>query len=419
MDKIWIIIKREYSVRVRKKSFIIMTLITPILLGLLIFAPAYLNSVSSELEKEELKKIAVVENDNFYFSKLTDSDQFHFTKIPQSEVDIIKSDFSQSAFYAILDFTSKEDTINFISDKQLNKNIISEIEGYIIKIKLDQNYIDADIDISEISKLEPNLQFNNIIITEDGNEQGANQDMRTAIAFIFGFLIYIFIFMYGSMVMRSVIEEKTNRIVEIIISSVKPFQLLIGKIIGVALVGFTQFVLWVLLSVLVANIAGNTLLADNQLGIFDSISSLLIGINLNSLILYFMFYFIGGYLLYSSFFACIGAAVDNETDTHQMVLPITIPLILSIAMIEVIVNNPDGTFAFWMSIFPLSSPIIMMVRLPFGGVESWEILLSTTILLLSFLLTTWVSSRIYRIGILMYGKKATFRELYKWIKFKG
>ena len=243
--------------------------------------------------------------------------------------------------------------------------------------------------------------------------------MRTAIAFVFGFLIYIFIFMYGSMVMRGVIEEKTNRIVEIIISSVKPFQLLIGKIIGVALVGFTQFVLWVLLSVLVANIAGNTLLADNQLGIFDSISSLLIGINLNSLILYFMFYFIGGYLLYSSFFACIGAAVDNETDTHQMVLPITIPLILSIAMIEVIVNNPDGTFAFWMSIFPLSSPIIMMVRLPFGGVESWEILLSTTVLLLSFLLTTWVSSRIYRIGILMYGKKATFRELYKWIKFKG
>ena len=140
-----------------------------------------------------------------------------------SLLESIKSDFSQSAFYAILDFTSKEDTINFISDKQLNKNIISEIEGYIIKIKLDQNYIDADIDISEISNLEPNLQFNNIIITEDGNEQGANQDMRTALAFIFGFLIYIFIFMYGSMVMRGVIEEKTNRIVEIIISSVKPF----------------------------------------------------------------------------------------------------------------------------------------------------------------------------------------------------
>ena len=419
MDKIWIIIKREYSVRVRKKSFIIMTLITPILIGLLIFAPAYLSSVSSELEESEQKNISVVENDEFYFSRLTNSDQFRFTKIPESEVDNIKNNFSESGYFAIVDFTSEENIINFISDKQLNRNIISEIEQYIRQIKREQNYKDEGFDVSEISNLEPNLQFNNTIITEDGNEQGANQDMRTALAFIFGFLIYIFIFMYGSMVMRGVIEEKTNRIVEVIISSVKPFQLLIGKIIGVALVGFTQFILWVLLSVLVANIAGNTLLSDNSVGIFNSISSLLVGINLNSLILYFLFYFIGGYLLYSSFFACIGSAVDNETDTHQMVLPITIPLILSIAMIEAIINNPDGTLAFWMSIFPLSSPIIMMVRLPFGGVESWEILLSTTVLLLSFLMTTWISSRIYRIGILMYGKKATFRELYKWIKFKG
>jgi ABC-2 type transport system permease protein len=403
-----------------------MTLITPILLGLLIFAPAYLSSVSSELEKEEQKNIAVVENDDFYFSRLINSDQFRFTKIPESEVNNIKSNFSESSYYAILDFTSEENTINFISDKQLNKSIVSEIERYIIKIKLDQNYKeldqnykDAGIDISVLSELEPNLKFNNNIITEDGNEQGANQDIRTAIAYVFGFLIYIFIFMYGSMVMRGVIEEKTNRIVEVIISSVKPFQLLIGKIIGVALVGFTQFVLWVLLSILVANIAGNTFLSDNPVGIFDSISYLLVGINLNSLILYFMFYFIGGYLLYSSFFACIGAAVDNETDTHQMVLPVTIPLILSMAMITAIVNNPDGALSFWMSIFPLSSPIVMMVRLPFGGVENWEILLSATVLLLSFLLTTWVSSRIYRIGILMYGKKASFRELYRWIKFKG
>jgi len=396
-----------------------MTLITPILLGLLIFFPAYLSSVSSELEKEEQKNIAVVENNDFYFSRLINSDQFRFTKIPEIEVDNIKSNFSESTYYAILDFTSEENIINFISDKQLNNSIISEIERSIIKIKLNQNYKDADIDISILSELDPNLKFNNIIITDDGNEQGANQDMRTAISFISGFLIYIFIFMYGSMVMRGVIEEKTNRIVEIIISSVKPFQLLIGKIIGVALVGFTQFVLWVLLSILVANIAGNTFLSDNPVGIFDSISYLLVGINLNSLILYFIFYFIGGYLLYSSFFACIGAAVDNETDTHQMVLPVTIPLILSMAMITAIVNSPDGTLAFWMSIFPLSSPIVMMVRLPFGGVENWEILLSATVLLLSFLLTTWVSSRIYRIGILMYGKKASFRELYRWIKFKG
>ena len=219
--------------------------------------------------------------------------------------------------------------------------------------------------------------------------------------------------------MRGVIEEKSNRIVEVIISSVKPFQLLIGKIIGVALVGFTQFILWIILSLFVANIAEMILMQDNQLGVLNNISLLTINIDTSLLLSNFIFYFVGGYLLYSSFFACIGAAVDNESDVQQMILPITIPLILSLSMMESIINNPDGVLAFWMSIFPLSSPIVMMARLPFGGVESWEVILSLLILILSFLLSTWISSRIYRIGILMYGKKASYKELIKWIRFKG
>ena len=418
MDKIWLIIKREYSVRVRKKSFIIMTIVTPILLGLLLFAPSYLSSVSSDMEQEEVKNIAIIEEGSFFSDKLMNSNYLNFTQIPKSEGEVIKNNFSASAYYAIVNFTD-DDTVNIISEKQMSKITLNDLESKIYNIREIQNYKDANVNLDLLKKLSPQLTFNSIIVTEEGNETGANSEIRSVLAFVFGFLIYIFIFMYGSLVMRGVIEEKTNRIVEVIISSVKPFQLLIGKIIGVALVGFTQFVLWVILSLVVANIAEASFMEENQVGIFENIRNLLVNINILSLLSHFLFYFIGGYLLYSSFFACIGAAVDNESDTQQMILPVTIPLILSLSMIEAIINNPDGQLAFWMSIFPLSSPIVMMVRLPFGGVESWELLLSFFILVLTFLFTTWISSRIYRIGILMYGKKASFRELYRWIKFKG
>lgn len=418
MDKIWLIIKREYSVRVRKKSFIVMTIVTPILLGLLIFAPSYLSSISSDFDQEQRKNIAIVEKDSFFSDRLINSDHLNFTQIPVSEKEIIKDNFEESSFHAIVEIID-ENTINIISEKQISKVTLQEIESKIYHIKEKQNYKDANINIQLLNTLSPQINFNNIILTDNGGETTSNYEVKSVLSFVFGFLIYIFIFMYGSLVMRGVIEEKTNRIVEVIISSVKPFQLLLGKIIGVALVGFTQFVLWIVLSLLVANITQMSFIESNQTGIFEIMNNLLQNIDILSLSLYFIFYFIGGYLLYSSFFACIGAAVDNESDTQQMILPLTIPLILSLSMIEAIINNPDGQLAFWMSIFPLSSPIVMMVRLPFGGVESWELLVSFFILILTFLFTTWISSRIYRIGILMYGKKASFKELIRWIKFKG
>lgn len=418
MDKIWLIIKREYSVRVRKKSFIIMTIVTPILLGLLIFTPSYLSSINSDFEQEERKNIAIVEKKTFFSDRLMNSDHLNFTQIPESEKEIIKDNFEESSFHAIVEIIDKN-TINIISEKQISKVTLKEIESKIYLIQEKQNYKDANINIQLLNTLSPQITFNNIILTDNGEETTSNYEVRSVLSFIFGFLIYIFIFMYGSLVMRGVIEEKTNRIVEVIISSVKPFHLLLGKIIGVALVGFTQFVLWIVLSLLVANIAEMSFMQGNQTGIFETMNNLLQNIDILSIFLYFLFYFIGGYLLYSSFFACIGAAVDNESDTQQMILPLTIPLILSLSMIQSIINNPDGQLAIWMSIFPLSSPIVMMARLPFGGVESWELLLSFFILIITFLLTTWISSRIYRIGILMYGKKASFKELIKWIKFKG
>lgn len=418
MDKIWLIIKREYSVRVRKKSFIIMTIVTPVLLGLLIFAPSYLSSISADFEQEERKNIAILEKDSFFSDRLMNSDHLNFTQIPESEKEIIKDNFEESSFHAIIEIIDK-DTINIISEKQISKVMLKEIESKIYLIQEEQNYKDANIDIQLLNTLSPQITFNNIILTDNGEETTSNYEVSSVLSFVFGFLIYIFIFMYGSLVMRGVIEEKTNRIVEVIISSVKPFHLLLGKIIGVALVGFTQFALWIVLSLLVANTAEMSFMEANQTGIFETMNNLLQNIDILSLFLYFLFYFIGGYLLYSSFFACIGAAVDNESDTQQMILPLTIPLILSLSMIQSIINNPDGQLAFWMSIFPLSSPIVMMARLPFGGVESWELLLSFFILIITFLLTTWISSRIYRIGILMYGKKASFKELIRWIKFKG
>lgn len=417
MDKIWLIIKREYSVRVRKKSFIIMTLVTPLLFGMLIFAPGYLDSISSDLE-QEVKNIAIIDENIFFSDKLMNTEIINFTQVPKSEIKFIKNNFSESSYYAIIEIENDEQ-INIISEKQINKLTLDQIENQIYKIKEYQNFNEANIDVKLLNSLSPNLSFNYITIDKKGTEINSNYAVKSVMSFVFGFLIYIFIFMYGSMVMRGVIEEKSSRIVEVIISSVKPFQLLIGKIVGVAMVGFTQFILWILLSIVVANIAEMTFIENSQLGLFENISMMVTSINISLLFSSFIFYFMGGYLLYSSFFACIGAAVDSESDVQQMILPITIPLILSLSMMESILNNPDGILSFWMSIFPLSSPIVMMARLPFGGVESWEIILSMTILIISFLFTTWISSRIYRIGILMYGKKATYKELIKWIKYKS
>ena len=231
--------------------------------------------------------------------------------------------------------------------------------------------------------------------------------------------------MYGTMVMRGVIEEKTNRIIEVIISSVKPFQLMLGKIIGVALVGITQFTLWVILTITIStffelsmldeNINNETLINNNSM-IISEIYQLTSGIDLIQIVNLFIFYFLSGYLLYSSLFAAVGSAVDSEADTQQFILPVTIPLILSFILMDPVMDNPSGSLAFWMSIIPFTSPVVMMVRLPFG-IDNWEIILSMSILIISFLATTFLAAKVYRVVILMYGKKATYKEIFKWLKY--
>ncbi|MBT3417202.1 MAG: ABC transporter permease [Flavobacteriales bacterium] len=416
MNKIWLIIKREYSVRVRKKSFIVMTILGPILMAALFIVPTYLS-----IQGLETQQIVVSEKGNFFSEKLEDNELVQFSKIPEMEIERLKKNFGSSPYYALLIISdsNSQNRFTIYSAQHISLSVKNNIESQISKINERKKLEEADIDIEILNSLFSEIEIMSVIIDEQGDESKGSSEMNSAIGFITAFLIYLFIFMYGSMVMRGVIEEKTSRIVEVIISSVRPFQLMMGKIVGVALVGLTQFVLWILLTYSIASLFEVVFMnSNNQSEIITGILSSVGQINLSSIVISFLFYFIGGYLLYSSLFAAIGSAVDTESDTQQFVLPITIPLILSLVMIEPIMNNPDGTLAIWLSIIPFSSPIIMMVRLPFGGVENWEIIISATVLICTFLSTTYIASKIYRVGILMYGKKSSFKELIKWISYK-
>jgi ABC-2 type transport system permease protein len=421
MNKIFLIIKREYLVRVKKKSFIIMTILAPLLMAALIVAPVFLAD-----QGQEKRLIAITEIESSYAKEITDSENIHFTIIKKEEADLIKNNISESPYYAILDI---QDT-NFIlyGSQQIGVNVRRSIENQIETIIERNNLKRAGIDIDILEEAKTNITIKTKIIDNEGKTTASNTETSIGIGFITGILIYMFIFMYGTMVMRGVIEEKTNRIVEIIISSVKPFQLMMGKILGVALVGLTQFFLWILLTVAISAIAellfidttelANDVNSIDQSVILAEFSKLTGGIDLVKIFISFIFFFLFGYLMYSSLFAAVGSAVDAEADTQQFVVPITIPLILAFILIQPVMDNPDGPLAFWLSIIPLTSPVIMMARLPFG-VENWELILSMILLICGFILTTSLAAKIYRTGILMYGKKISYKELWKWLSYKG
>ena len=398
-----------------------MTLLAPILMAGLIIAPVLLTDNDNQ---ERL--IAVFEDNSSYSNKLEDSENIFFNLIDKSEAEKFKKEINVSPFYALLEIYDSSFTI--FSSQQINlnlrKSISNQLENIIEKEKLKNSGI--DIKLIESAKTKVNIETK--IIDYKGKTISSSTEASMGIGFITGILIYMFIFMYGTMVMRGVIEEKTNRIVEIIISSVKPFQLMIGKILGVALVGLTQFLLWIILTIIVSTFA-ELLFIDtdeivknmnqpNESILIGELVKLTGGIDLTTIFVSFIFYFLFGYLMYSSLFAAVGSAVDAEADTQQFMLPITMPLILSFILIQPVMDNPDGLLAFWLSMIPLTSPIIMMVRLPFG-VENWEILISMSFLILGFIFTTGLAAKIYRTGILMYGKKISYKELWKWISYKG
>jgi len=413
MGKIWLIIKREYLVRVKKRAFLIMTIVGPLLMATLIILPYYLAN-----ENQTVRVIAVQEEkDEYTFSQqLEDTDLLHFSTVPREEALRIKKDFKKSNYYALLSIENEQFTL--YSNQQISLSVSNNIQSQLERIIEHEKLKAAGIDLELITDSENTVTIFTKTISKDGNMTDSQTEASVGIGFMCGMLIYMFILIYGLMVMRGVIEEKTNRIVEVIISCVTPFQLMMGKIIGIALVGLTQFLLWILLTLGIGSIAEVALMdtesmadALNQGGksiIISEISSLTGGVNLLEIFIFFIFYFIGGYLIYSALFAAVGSAVDSESDTQQFKLPFTIPLLLSFILLQPIIEHPDGSLAFWMSMIPLTSPVVMMARLPFG-VASWELALSITILILSF---------IYRTGILMYGKKASYKELWRWLTYK-
>lgn len=441
MGTISLIIKREYLTRVRKKTFIIMTILGPVLMASLIIVPILMAKFS---ETEE-SKIRVVDESGLFAGKLPDSESMLFVMdsvtLPQAK-ESFNPDKETAILYIPANVINNTGSIMLFSAKQPNLNMVTTIERTIQKevenMKLQARGIDKNI----LDEIKTKVKVNTRTLTEQGEEE-TNAGLTYAVGFIGAMLVYMFIFLYGAQVMRGVIEEKTNRIVEVIISSVKPFQLMMGKIIGIALVGLTQFLLWVVLTFAISSVVTGIFVdpnqiqeqmkqrttamgtpipdqeevnaeIDSQLGnVFSAINS----INFPLLIGTFLFYFLGGYLLYGALFAAIGSAVDAESDTQQFMLPITIPLILSIVVSQSILQNPESSLAFWFSMIPFTSPVVMMVRIPFG-VAPWELALSMSFMVIGFLFTTWIAGRIYRTGILMYGKKPSWKELGKWLFYK-
>lgn len=434
MNSIFLIVKREYLTRVRKKSFIVMTILAPLLVvcfyGIIIYF-----AINKDVG-ESRKNIFVSDESGLFTGKLQQNDLYTFVYGKASEEEA-KLMLAKDEYYAVLMIPQvkpeQPSGIRMLSTEQPGFSTMSYIEGQlrqeIKNLRLNEYHIDPKV-IAQINSTQVDIA--SIIVTTRGME-ARSVEASTVIGFAGALLIYMFILLYGVQIMQGVIEEKTNRIVEVIISSVKPFQLMMGKIIGIALVGLTQFCMWLLIGAVFGgslsgivmarlNVSPEAAQAVQQGAQHNDISSMLMALsdfNYVFIIGMFLFYFIGGYLFYGALFAALGSAVDNETDKQQFMLPVTMPLVFAFVLAQSAVTaHPNGTLAFWLSVIPFTSPVTMMVRVPFG-IPTWEIVLSMACMIAGFLGTVWIAARIYRIGILMYGKKPTWSELGKWLFYKG
>ena len=413
MNKIAIVIKREYMTRVRKKSFIILTLLMPVLFVGMIVGIVFLSTLSDK----KTKIIVVADETGEYFTVLKNTDQYVFID-SKGEFANFRNESDEPVYATLLitgDLLKNPEAITLYSQKQLvssvENTITSQLNPYLSDKKLDSYQIPNLKNIIEESKV--NLKIKTIKTDESGKETQTSAEFASTIGTIFTFLIYMFIFVYGAMVMQGVMEEKTNRIVEVIVSSVKPFDLMMGKLIGIGLVGMTQFGIWmaVFLSVSLSGV-----FMSSSFGFFQVINGLFSTINMIEICCYFVLFFVGGYLMYASLFAAIGAMVNSQEDTQQYMMPITILILFAIYAGIFSAQNPDGPLAFWTSMIPLTSPIVMMVRVPFG-VPWWQMLISVALLATTVILIVMLAAKIYRVGILMYGKKPTYSEIIKWLRY--
>ncbi len=446
LSNINLIIGREYSTRVKKKSFILLTVLTPLLMAALIAVPVLITLYQGS----DKQVISVVDGTGLLENYLENDSGTEYNFLPaETTQESLKSGFESYNSSTVLYVSPLDSALNTsvtaYSKEPLNMDTKLSIEGKIKQAVRDQKLKALDMEnIDQIlDQVKTDVRIDAYTLTDEGKEKKDSVELYMIIAYILSFLIYMFVFMFGSMVMRGVIEEKSNRIVEVIVSSVSSFELMMGKIIGVALVALTQFAIWVvILGGLMIGIQGavNGKVAEKvaeasaamnaapgvhpegadlgdlaeMMSVMDQISS----INFGQILLCFLIYFVLGYLLYAAMFAAVGSAVDNEADTNQLTLPITIPLMLGLFIMLHTFQHPSSSLSVWASIIPFTSPMVMLARIPFGTVPSWQLILSIVLLALTFVAIAWISAKIYKVGILTYGKKASWKDLFKWLKYK-
>ena len=435
MRKLWVIIKREYLTRVKKRSFLLTTIAVPVLIFAfyaLMFFLALGGGGSST------KQIAVIDETGYFKQQIPNSKSIYFS-YPNVSLDSLRSTINESEYNGILyipelDLYKVNDNIKYYSDDKLglgSKDYIQDkLRAKIKNLRMEQQGIDRAI----LDSLEVNFQLSEVGINSKKDDDIASE-LLSLIGYVIGFALYFVLIIFGTMVMRGVKEEKTNRIVEVVISSVKPFQLMLGKIVGISLVGITQFLIWgaifyisyiTVLPVLFTKMnidpaameaAGTSAQAMEDL---DGAEKLLVSLanygGYGKLLLSFVFYFLGGYFIYASLFSAVGSAVSDDTESQQLTLPVMMPIILSLAILPTIFNDPNNVLAVWSSIIPLTSPVVMPARIPFDP-PMWQIIASAVSLIAGVLFFVWLSARIYRTGILMYGKKVNLKEIFKWIRY--
>lgn len=437
MGKIGLIARREFNERVRKKSFIITTILMPLCMVGIIVLMAWLMT----RESDEERKIIVVDESGIVAPRLADEGNIRYRQADRP-LDRIREEAPEGIFGILViggDIMTNPRAVQLYTYESSTVAIEESISGQIRKIVENEKLKAYDIDNLDaiLEEVKTPIVIQTKEITETGETRDSSSTLALAAAYIFGLLIYMFVFLYGTMVMQGVIEEKSNKVLELIVSSVRPFQLMMGKILGIASVALTQLLIWVVFIAVAGGAAMNYFAGDameaaaamnaggampvdmssmnmDEMAILSRLTDLRY---ILTMVIGFIVYFIGGYLLYAAMFAAVGSAVDNEKDTQNLQMPITIPLILAIVVMVSAMQDPNSQMAFWFSMIPFTSPVIMMARLPYG-VPVWEVAVSAGLLYLTFVGMVWLAGKIYRVGIFMYGKKPTLKELFKWVRYK-
>ncbi|MDG1710500.1 MAG: ABC transporter permease [Schleiferiaceae bacterium] len=438
MNPFIIIALREFTSRVKNKTFILMSIIGPLAIGALLVIPALFSNID-----EDPKKLLVVDNSYLLLgTEKISKHSFQYLNPEEFDEELAISAVREKEIYDGLLFLppSENGDPDFIlrntrlySKGDIGIDLTRDIERRLGKLATEEKLKINGVDPSLVKNSTTIVNIKNLNLTEKGSE-ASSLPLKMAIGFGASFFIYMFTFFYSAQIMRGVIEEKTSRIVEVMITSVKPTQLLLGKIIGIACVGLLQFLILIAFSTIIYSVAGSIGLLGSDISevtpggaimentesqtVLNEVIESFKTFNIPKLIGFFIFYWLGGYLLYGALFAAAGSAVDAEADTQQFMIPLTVPLLITLMLATPMMQEPNGTLAVWLSLIPFSSPLAMMIRLPFGGVQTYEIALSMLLLIIGFLGTTWISAKIYRVGILTYGKKASYKDLYKWLRRK-